>query len=374
MLQRAIESQVVDCIWSSKHIIIYGPRQVGKTTLAKKILREYGNSDDYYTADDSDIVRLLSDANSITLSKFVGDKKLIVIDEAQRIPNIGTVLKLIHDFYPNTQIIATGSSSFELANTIREPLTGRKYTFYLYPFALGEILPTARMYDHERLLDQYVQYGMYPDVFLGTGLQRKRLLSEIKEDYLFKDILNFRGIRKPDIVVKLLQALALQIWSEVSYTELASLLAVDKKTIEDYIMILEQAFIIYRLPSLSRNMRNEIKKSRKIYFRDTGIRNAVINNLNDMSLRADVGWLRENFCISERMKYIYNSGKSANYYFWRTYEQQEIDLIEEHSGKLHCFEYKWWKKTTTIPQAFAQSYTDYEFSVISKETIWQHTS
>lgn len=213
---------------------------------------------------------------------------MIVIDEAQRIPNIGLTLKLLHDFYPQTQIIATGSSSFDLANNINEPLTGRKFTYLLHPFSLGELLTNQPLVYHQRMLSEYLQYGFYPDVYLhNDSTNKQKLLEEIKNSYLYKDILNFRKIRKPELIIKLLQALALQLGNEVSYNELGQLLGVDKQTIEEYITILEQAFIVYKLPSLQRNMRNELKKSKKIYFWDIGIRNALINNTNPLHLRSD---------------------------------------------------------------------------------------
>ena len=372
IIERTVYKQIKNYLFQGKLIVIYGPRQVGKTTLVKQILAEYWNPQDYYTADDYDIVQKLSATTSTELASFVGDKKLIVIDEAQRIPNIWITLKLLHDFYPGTQIIATGSSSFDLANSIKEPLTWRKYTFHLYPFSLIEIQDSCSLLEHNRLLPSYLQYGMYPEIWLSS--QKDKLLSEIKDDYLYKDILSFNRIRKPDIVVRLLQALALQLGSEVSYTELSRTLSVDKKTVEEYISILEQAFIIFRLPSLSRNARNELKKSRKIYFWDTWIRNAVINNLNPLSLRTDSWALWENFCISEKIKANANNWLSANYYFWRTTTQQEIDFIQDVWWQLTAYECKWNYKTTNIPKTFQSAYPTAIYTIVTPENIWSLVS
>ena len=373
MITRAIQSFIESQLFLGKIIIIYGPRQVGKTTLAKLLLEKYGDSNDYYTADDYDIIERLSNQTSTTLGSFVWSKKMIVIDEAQRIPNIGLTLKLLHDFYPQTQIIATGSSSFDLANNINEPLTGRKFTYLLHPFSLGELLTNQPLVYHQRMLSEYLQYGFYPDVYLhNDSTNKQKLLEEIKNSYLYKDILNFRKIRKPELIIKLLQALALQLGNEVSYNELGQLLGVDKQTIEEYITILEQAFIVYKLPSLQRNMRNELKKSKKIYFWDIGIRNALINNTNPLHLRSDNWAIRENVAITERKKYLDNNQQFATTYFWRTQTQQEIDYIEEMGWMMNCYECKRWKKSANIPSSFATNYPEYKRHILHPETIREY--
>lgn len=369
MIQRTITPFIDSFLFKKKHIILYWPRQVGKTTLAKYFLKKYGDIADYYTAEEADIVSHLTNATSTSLGKFFGTKKIVVIDEAQKIPNIWTTLKLMHDFFPEVQVIATWSSSFDLANTVNEPLTGRKFTFMLYPFSLWEIYTTNTPLAHQRLLPTYMQYWLYPDVHLTEWAIQIKNLQELTQDYLYKDILSFQQIRKPDLIFALLQALALQLWSEVSYTELAGLLSVNKQTIEQYITILEQAFIIYRLPSFHRNMRNELKKSKKIYFRDTWIRNALIKNINSMDLRTDQWALRENFVLNERKKHTSNTLQSANYYFWRTTDQQEIDILEEQWWHIWAYECKRTSQKARKPLAFLTHYPQSTFACIHPENI-----
>ncbi len=367
LIKRKIYWSIDDSLFKGKVIIIYWPRQVGKTTLVKQFLEIYGTIDDYYNCDEPDIREYFTNKTSTELRSFIGDKKFIIIDEAQRVENIGITLKLLIDNYPDMQIMATGSSSFELANKINESLTGRKYEFWLYPFSLEELQQEYSWLEIKRLLEERMLFGSYPSVIFDSQKEKIRNLRLLTESYLFKDILSFGNVKKPDLLLKLLKAIALQIWNQVSYTELAGLVWIDKNTIERYIEILEQAFIIFRLGSFSRNLRNELKFSKKIFFYDLGIRNALINNFNEFDLRQDTGALWENFLIEERQKYIANNLLYRNVYFWRNTSQQEIDYIEEYDGKIHAYEFKWWDKQVKAPKSFRETYPESSFEVLNRE-------
>jgi uncharacterized protein len=364
-IKRDIQDMITAKIFKGRIIIIYGARQVGKTTLVRMIQNEYNYKTIFLNCDEPDIRESLTNKTSTELKELIGNNNLILIDEAQRVKNIGISLKLIIDNYPNIQIIATGSSSFELSNEISEPLTGRKYEFQLYPFSIKELQQIYSIEEINRLIEVRIIKGMYPDVTINTD-ESEYILKDITKSYLFRDVLQFQNIRNPDILNKLLQALALQIGNEVSYNELANKLQVDKNTIISYISILEKAFIIFRLNPYSKNLRNELKKLRKIYFVDTGIRNALINNLNPMNLRQDSGSLWENFLISERVKSLNNSGYTANLYFWRTHQQQEIDLIVEEGGIIHGYEFKITAKKYKSPKIFRENYPDVKVDLINR--------
>lgn len=367
IISRHIEPQIQKYLFKGKVLVIYGARRVGKTTLIKKLQEQYRSESIYLNCDEPDVRRALTDKTSIELSTYAGHKKLVLIDEAQRVRNIGLTLKLFVDTYPQIQIVATGSSAFELSNKISEPLTGRAVEFHLYPLAMGEI---SSVYEEaNRLLEIRLVYGMYPDVVLHPS-EAKETLQTIYKNYLYKDALEYQGIRNPELVEKLLSALALQMGQEVSYTELGSLLGVDQKTVASYIRLLELAFVIFRLPPLSRNLRKEISKSRKIYFCDNGIRNAVINNFNSIQLRSDIGALWENLLVSERRKRNEMRRNFPNNYFWRTWDQQEIDYIEEEGGVLHAFEIKWGKARRFAPKAWKMTYPASTWQSITKETYW----
>jgi len=353
LLQRQIEAN----LFKRKVVVIYGARQVGKTTLVKELLKKYPEDSAYFNCDEPDIRDSLTNITSTQIKQIFGNKKIVAIDEAQRIENIGLTLKLAVDNFPEIQIIATGSSSFELSNSIIEPLTGRKIELYLYPIALEELLQSNTSIEVNRLLENRIIYGMYPEIIQNQISQYNTLL-ELTRSYLYKDILQYQSIKNPNILDGLLQALALQIGNEVSYNELAILLQIDKKTVERYIDLLEKAFIIFRLNPLSRNQRHEISSKRKIYFYDTGIRNMVIKNLNSLNLRQDKDALWENFIVAERKKYLEYHNKNPRSYFWRTYEQQEIDYLEEENGILNAFEIKWSETKWNIPSAFKQSYPE----------------
>jgi len=339
---------------------------VGKTTLVKEIQKKYFNESLYLNCDEPDIRNLFTEKTSTEIKSFIGDKKLIILDEAQRIRNIGLTLKLMVDNFPEIQVIATGSSSFDLSNKIAEPLTGRKHEFHLYPFSLEEIKQIYSDLEINRILEQRIVFGMYPEIFF-SGVEAENKIKDLTRSYLFKDVLEFQNIKNAEAIGKLLTALALQIGNEVSYNELAQTVGIDKITVSNYIQILEKAFIVFRLPPFSRNLRNELKKLRKIYFFDCGIRNALINNLNSLNLRQDTGALWENFIISERVKYNRNHGADKNIYFWRTREGREIDYLEEAGGKLNGFEIKWADEKFKTPKVFSEAYPESKIKLISRE-------
>ena len=365
MIIRTIQSQVQQAIGKWKIIIVYGPRQVGKTTLVKGIIQDQDHTW-YVTGDDPQSRQMFTNPSLQTLREMLSWYKLLVIDEAQRIQNIGVTLKLIVDNIPDVQVIATGSSSFELANTINEPLTGRTIIFHLYPFSREELRSSYDPIQRISLLESRMIYGMYPEVVLWSDQNH---LKRIVDSYLYKDILEHQRVKKSDILMKLLQALALQLWSEVSYHELSQIVWVDTATVERYISLLEQSFVIVRLWCLSRNIRNELKKSKKIYFRDIGVRNTIINAMNPLALRNDVGALWENFCVIERLKRNSYHRIYKNTYFWRTLTQQEIDFVEESNMMFDAYEFKRSdKKKSKVPTNFAQAY-QHTFSTITRENF-----
>ena len=369
MVKRSIEELIQKYLFKNKAIIIYGARQVGKTTLVESLVKNYSQTTLFLNGDDSDIRDILSETSVTKLKPIIGNHKIVVLDEAQRIPETGLVLKIIHDNFKDVQLIATGSSAFELANKIKEPLTGRKFEFYLHPFSFSEMVNHHDFLTEKRLLEHRLIYGYYPDIALNTG-DEKKLLKSLASSYLYKDLLILDQIQKPALLEKILKALALQIGSEVSYNELAGLLGSDKGTIEKYIDLLEKAYIIFRLNGLNRNVRNEIKKGKKIYFYDNGIRNAVLGNFLPVTSRIDTGTLWENFLISERIKFNTNKDLDFQAYFWRTTQQQEIDYIEEFENKLFAFEFKWNpNKKRFLSKTFSNAYPGSSFTVISPDNI-----
>jgi uncharacterized protein len=370
MITRTLEKNIRSCLNRGKIIIIYWPRQVGKTTLAKKLMEGHTRPV-YITCDDPTVVQALTNKSAIELYQYIWTDGLVVIDEAQRVPNIWLSLKLLIDQYPNLQIIATGSSSFELSQKVSEPLTGRKYEFMLYPLSIEELQSQYSNPEITWQLNTRIIKGMYPEIALHD---HNTDLKTLASSYLFKDILEHQQLKNPGLLKSLLQALALQVWSEVSYQELSQLLWVDKNTIQRYIELLEKSFIVFTLPSLSRNQRNELKRAKKIYFYDTGLRNAVINNLNEPALRDDMGKLRENYSIMEIIKSYHNHDQTPNFYFWRTTQQQEIDLIVEQWWVLYAYECKRWNKKSSLPTSFAQAYPNHQYNIISPNNLIQHTT
>lgn len=367
MIKREIQKSIESKLFKGKLIVIYGARQVGKTTLIKEIGKKYADDQVYLNCDETDIRGLLTDTTSTKLKNLVGAKKLVLIDEAQRVKNIGITLKLFADEIKNVQVIATGSSAFELSNEINEPLTGRKFEYTLYPFSMRELNNEFGWLETNRLLEERILYGMYPEIVLKPD-ENKNLLIEITRSYLFKDILGYDGIRKPEVLEKLLISLAAQIGNEVSYNELAGTIGIDKDTINKYLDILEKAFVIFKLHPFSRNLRTEITKLRKVYFYDTGIRNALITNFNGLSLRNDKGALWENFLIVERLKMNSSLSLDTKSFFWRTSQQQEIDYLEELEGNLSVFEFSWnINKKKKIPLTFSKAYDIQSSEIITTE-------
>ena len=367
MVEREILNLIKERFFQKKAIILVGPRQVGKTTLLNQIIEENKQSETLFlNCDEPETLQILENVSSTELKNLIGNKKIILIDEAQRVEKIGITLKLITDNIPNIQLIVTGSSAFDLRSRLNEPLTGRKFEYQLYPFSTAELINATSLLEEKRLLEQRMIYGMYPDV-VNNSTSAQKILIELSNSYLFKDILMYKDIRNPDVLTKLLTALSLQLGNEVSYNELGNTIGVKSETVERYVELLEKVFIIFRLQSLSRNLRNELKKSRKIYFYDNGVRNALIQNFKSLELRTDTGALWENFMVVERKKYLEYNEIYSNTYFWRTHTQQEIDYIEERDGMLYAFEFKWnEKKKAKIPNSFAEAYPQYEFQCINR--------
>ena len=369
MITRELEHMIQPCLFKNKAILIYGARQVGKTTLVHSLVRKHKNQTLFLNGDDADVREILTHVSSTKLKPVIGQYKIVVVDEAQRIPETGLALKIIHDNFPGIQLIATGSSSFELANKINEPLTGRKLEFNLFPVSFNEMVQYHGFLTEKRLIEHRMVYGSYPDIILNSGMENK-LLRSLASSYLYKDLLMLEHIQKPVLPEKILKALALQIGNEVSYNELAKLVDSDRGTVEKYIDLLEKAFIIFRLHGLNKNVRNEIKKGKKIYFYDNGIRNAIIGNFLPLNSRTDVGALWENFIISERLKYNHNKDIDFKDYFWRTTQQQEIDYIEEIDSELSAFEFKWNpNKKGLLSKTFSKAYPVKNFDTISPENI-----
>ena len=368
MIERILEKQILAKINTNKAIILLGSRQVGKTTLLKSLF-ENSSETIWLNADEPDIQAIFANISSKRFEAIIVNKKMIIIDEAQRIPDIGLKMKLITDQLPSIQLIATGSSAFELSNKLNEPLTGRKWEFKMYPISFQEMVNHHGLLNEIRLLPHRLVYGFYPDVVNHPG-NEKEILKQLSDSYLYKDLLMMDQIKKPSALVKLLQALALQIGSQVSYHELAQICGLDGKTVEKYMMLLEQSYIIFRLASFSRNQRNELKKSRKVYFFDNGIRNALIANFEHIENRTDIGALWENYLVSERIKYLAYQQKWVNNWYWRTTEQQEIDYVEEENGQLSAFEFKWNPKAKgSLPNSFRKTYPAATINRIHRENF-----
>lgn len=367
MIIRKLKELILSKMYRGKAIILTGPRQVGKTTLLRMIMNETNKKVLFWNCDEPDIRQRLTEPTSTQLKADIANADLVMIDEAQRVKNIGITLKLITDNAPEKQLVVTGSSALELSNSINEPLTGRKYEYNMFPFSTEELKDNHGATEEKRMLERRLLYGSYPDVVNSPGEERDVLLNLVNS-YLYKDIFAYQDIRKPEIVERLMQALALQAGSEVSFNELGNLLGLNSQTVQRYMDLLEKSYIVFHLSSFSRNMRNELKKSRKIYFYDNGIRNAVLGNFKPMDLRSDKGALWENYLVSERIKHnSYNTfyGKS---YFWRTQQQQEIDYLEDFDDTLHTYEFKWSvSKQPQLTETFAKAYPNNTYSVINPD-------
>jgi len=368
MIKRALLIDIQKRLFQGKAIILFGPRQCGKSTLIEDLLKDKEHV--YLNGDDGDVRELLTNTSATRLKTIAGHHKIVFIDEAQRIPNIGLTLKLFTDQLKDIQVIATGSSAFELSSKVNEPLTGRKFEFMLYPLSFAEMVNYHGYIQERRFLEHRLIYGYYPEI-VTKGVDEKLLLKSLASSYLYKDLLMLEQIKKPLILEKLLKELALQVGSEISYQEIAQTIGSDGKTVEKYIDLLEKAFVVFRLPALNRNVRNEIKKGKKVYFYDCGIRNAIINNFNSVTSRTDVGALWENFIISERIKFLRYNNIDAKQHFWRTTQQQEIDLIEEHeAGHLKAFDFMWGKnEKVRFPQTFTHNYPQSETMVVSPDNL-----
>ena len=366
MIVRIAEQLIKNDFNKGKAIVVMGARQVGKTTLLEHLV----NKDDclLLNCDNHDDRADLENKTTSELRNMVGNHKVVVIDEAQRVRNIGLTLKMLVDLKLPTQILATGSSSLTLADEI-EPATGRLIEYRLFPLSLTELSAHTSQREEQRLLEQRMIYGLYPEVVTHPE-DARRIIQNIANNYLYRDLLEYRGIKKPEILQKLVRALALQMGSEVSYNELSNLIGIDKATVESYIDLLEKCYVVFRMPSYSRNLRSEIKRGKKIYFYDNGIRNALISNFSPLELRNDTGMLWENMMVSERVKRNAYGQRYAQMYFWRTQEQQEIDLIEETDGHLAAYEFKWKKANARIPKPFAEAYPETQLNVITPENYW----
>ena len=368
MIERLLYKSIEDKLFKGKIVVLAGARQVGKTTLLKQILR---NKEGvlWLNGDEMQVQNLFNNASADRLLSEFGNNKIVILDEAQRIKDIGLRLKLIADADCDIQMIATGSSAFELANKVNEPLTGRKWEYQMFPLSFGEMVAHHGKMKEMRMLPKRIVYGYYPEVVTNEGNEIE-ILKLLTDAYLYKDILSWENIKHPDKLQTLLRALAYQVGSQVSFNELSQMCSLDSKTVERYITLLEQCYIIFRLPSFSRNLRHELKASRKIFFYDNGIRNALIADYTAPEIRQDIGALWENFVVSVRIKCNEYYRRWVNRYFWRTTQQQEIDYLEEGGGKLHAYEIKWNpRKKATITKTFMDAYPDTGFKVITPENI-----
>lgn len=368
MIKRFLAQRIHESQGSGKAIVILGARQVGKTTLLEELTGAIPDKI-VFNGDEPDVRELLTHITSDRLRSLFAGNHVVIIDEAQRIPNIGITLKLITDQIPEVRLFVSGSSSLELASSINEPLTGRKFEYQLYPLSFGEMVHHHGLLKEKRLLPERLVFGYYPEVVTNPGKEID-ILKELSSSYLYKDVLSYGAIKKPVVLDKLLRALALQVGNEVSFVELGQMAGADKETVERYLDLLEKAFIIVRIDALSRNVRNEIRKGKKVYFRDNGIRNAVIGNFMPWEKREDKGPSWENFIVMERIKHLAYQGFYGNLYFWRTTQKQEIDLIEEKDGKFSAFEFKVSPiKNPRLPLTFSNAYPVSSYTTIHPDTI-----
>lgn len=371
LIQRSIQNDLAKALQQqNKIVIIYGARQVGKTTLVRQLLKGLPYRSLYVNADLQQYQRALSSRNLELMKELIGKNELLFIDEAQNITDIGINLKILHDSLPELKIIATGSSAFELANQTKEPLTGRTRTFKLYPIAVQELSEGNTPLELKAKLEQYMLYGMYPEVLNIQGADEKIAhLRELASAYLYKDVLELSGVQHSDKIYRLLQLLALQIGSEVSIHELAKSLGLSQPTVDRYIDLLEKGFILFRLSGFSRNLRKEITKKKKIFFFDLGVRNVLVENFNPLTARQDVGALWENFLVAERMKKIAYDQLYGRTHFWRTHTGAELDYVEERNGRLHGYEFKWKPKKRRPPKAWLETYPQATYDTVDQDNF-----
>jgi len=367
-IKRRLQQELEKRLFHGKALIITGARQVGKSTLLREVANATNEPVLFLDCDEPDVRNTLRSINTSELKTLIGNNRVILIDEAQRVENIGLTMKLITDHFPDKQLLVTGSSSLDLRNSLEEPLTGRKVEYNLFPFSTGELMQAHGLLYVRQTLESRLIYGSYPDV-INNPEDARSILMNLTNSYLYKDLLQDEKIRKPILLDKILVALALQVGSEVSYNELAQTVSTDSKTVEKYIDLLEKCFVIFRLNALNRNVRTELKKGKKIFFHDNGVRNAIIQNFAPLTLRVDKGALWENFIISERIKYNHYAGNYSRIYFWRTSDKQEIDYVEESDGRFKVFEMKSNPKRAkaTIPATFLRNYDVEETSVITPD-------
>ncbi|ACT95413.1 ATP-binding protein [Dyadobacter fermentans] len=365
MIRRSQQDAALGYLFKSKALIIYGPRQAGKTTFSEQLLEMVDKKTLRLNGDDADTREAFLKPNATLIERIIGDHEVVFIDEAQRIQDVGLVIKIIVDRFKHVQVIATGSSSFELAGNINEPLTGRRYEMQLLPVSYAELVKYTDYLTEQRLLEQRLIYGSYPEIATDP-VNAEKHLKLIANSYLYKDLLVLEQVKKPVLLEKIVKAIALQVGSEVSVTEIGRLVQADNKTVEKYIDLLEKAFVLFTVPAFSGNVRNEIKKGRKIYFYDNGIINAVINNFNPIKNRNDVGALWENYLISERKKFLNANELDAKIYFWRTTQQQEVDYIEEIKGNLRAIEFKWNSEASArFPSTFLTNYPKVKATLVT---------
>jgi hypothetical protein len=375
IINRTIKKELESALKNTdrKVIILYGPRQAGKTTLIEMLLHQ-DLSYKKYNGDDIFTQNIFSNNNLESLKREIGEKDLLIIDEAQRINNIGLSLKLIIDNLP-IKVIVSGSASFDLADKVCEPLTGRTKTFWLYPLSLREVKDKFPQMEKDKIIEEMLLYGMYPKIWNIEGKKEKEdYLFKYINSYLYRDILTISKIKKPKKIIDLLILLALQIGSEVSVSELAQNTNLTQSTVENYLDVLEKMFVIFNVRGFSRNLRKEISKTSKYYFFDMGVRNALIRNFNPLSLRGDAGAMFENWVISEKIKKSNNNRDFSNFYFWRTYDQQEIDLVEDSKGSITAYECKWKKDTKKIPNDWKKAYPQSQFNLINKDNVFEFLS
>jgi hypothetical protein len=365
-IERQIQKDIIQDFFLGKIIVILGARQVGKSTLMQAITKELNQKMLWLDGENSDVHALFEQPDSQRLRDLVKDNKILVIDEAQKIDKIGSILKLYADYHKDIQVIASGSSAFELKDKLNEPLTGRKFEYHLYPLSFSEMAEHHGMLTETRLLTKRMVYGYYPEIVTMPD-NEERILRFLSDSYLYKDIFLYKGLKRPEKILDLLRLLAWQIGSEVSYNELSNTLGIDNQTVETYIQFLEQTFIVYKLNAYNRNQRNELKKTKKIYFNDLGIRNALINDFRDVQIRSDIGSLFENYVINEMRKQNDYLRKHAHLYFWRSADQREVDLILDKNGVLNAFEIKWSDtKKIRLTKSFTNLYPNHTFTPIHK--------